>query len=953
MSVNLAAEDLSGYTRRELQAMTWRDLATPESGAALVEFVRAAAGETPQPFELTLRARGGLRAVLEMRVWPVTEDGAPAGYQGIGRNVTERKQAEEAAQQSRRESEALAAMARELTQSLEREEVLRRIVERARTLSESDVSAIALRDATGFTFVAEDGMRGQGLGTSIAADEGLAAAAIAAPGAVAARRYLDDPPLPPRAQRSARAEGIVSMAVTPVRLNDEVAALVYVGTRREREYTPTDLELLTRLAHLSAAALRNASLFTEAETANRALEEALGRANSLTVEAEQAAQVKAEFLATMSHEIRTPLSGVIGMMDLLQGTSLSEEQQEYVGVAHTSAHDLLELINDILDFSKIEAGQLTQESVEFDLQQLVEDTVTLLSARAQERGLALVSFVDPALHGTLRGDPARLRQVLLNLIGNAVKFTEHGHVQVRVALAEDQDETSPVRFAVRDTGIGISATARERLFQPFTQADGSTTRKYGGTDLGLAISRRLVELMGGQIDVQSVEGEGSTFWFTAPLPRVADAATDAAALRDQRVLVVDDLAAVREAVESYLSASGALASGVADGESALAALRTAVSEGRRFDAALLDRALPGIDGLELAAQIRADASLRETRLVLLTALNEPGQGQRARASGFDAFLTKPVRGAVLTQTVARVLTGSPDSADAPGSESAAMTGAPASTHAGEPETWLPAGATAAAPGAMPRVLIVEDNPVNQMVAVKHLEHLGIEAELVANGQEALDAVRDADYDLVFMDCQMPVMDGYAATRAIREQEAQTHRHTPIVAMTANAMPGDVEKCLEAGMDDYLSKPVKRDDLKGKLDAWVGTGSASAESASERATEASPLLNPEALAELVALGTGQDGFVGQLLQLYQVEAPKLIAQCRQAVEEGDPNTLRRAAHTLKGGSANVGAAAVADLAGVVEGLGANGQTDTADDHLMEIEDLYQRTLTALATWLDAA
>ena len=700
------------------------------------------------------------------------------------------------------------------------------------------------------------------------------------------------------------------------------------------------------------------------------MEQALGRANSLTAAAEEAAEVKSEFLATMSHEIRTPLSGVIGMLDLLRSTAMNDEQDEYVA-AHTSAHDLLALINDVLDFSKIEAGALTLERTEFDLRQIVESTVTLLAARAHERGLALVSFVEPALDGTLCGDPARIRQVLLNLIGNAVKFTDQGHIDVHASVLEEGDTGPLVRIAVQDTGVGVPPAARDRLFDPFRQADGSTTRTHGGTGLGLAISRRLVELMGGEIDLQSVEGEGSTFWFTIRLIRantgdtgategapadsahagIANSGQEDGALEGRHVLVVDDLPPARAAISAYVITAGAKVAQAEDAESALALIQDRQARQQPpFDIALIDRALPGMDGGALAEHIRADARLRQTRLILLTAFNQAGQRERAHRSGFDDVIAKPVRGHALIETIANVLAAAhPNAANRPPTATAASV-----NERRDPDPVAPPASLA---GTL-RVLVVEDNLVNQMVAVKHLEHLGIEAELVANGAEAVDALSKADYDLVFMDCQMPVMDGYAATRAIREQEIRSQRHTPIVAMTANAVPGDAEKCRQAGMDDYLSKPITRADLQRILDSWTRPRGLDGEQASPPpATGEAPitgdLLNPAVLEELSTLASGNDSFVGQLLAQYAQEVPQLIAQCRQAVLAQDPNTLRRAAHTLKGGSANIGAAAMAQRAHLVETLGANGTTERADDQLTEIEGLYQRTLAALTAWLEAA
>ncbi|PZC49569.1 MAG: hypothetical protein DK306_000585 [Chloroflexi bacterium] len=884
--------------------------------------------------------------------------------------MTGRKEAEEAAQRAWRESEALSDIAQELTHSLDRETVLKRIVDHARRLSHSDVSAIAVRDGSGFTFLAEDGVQPQGLGIAFPAEGALVKAALATQRAVMARAYLEDRRLPTELRLPALEEGVASVAIAPVVLDNAVAALIFVGSRRERDYAPADLELLARLARLSAAALRNASLFTEADSANHQLEQALGRANSLTVAAEEAAQVKSEFLATMSHEIRTPLSGVIGMLDLLRSTTMNEEQDEYAEVAHTSAHDLLALINDVLDFSKIEAGALTLERTEFDLRQIVESTVALLAARAHERGLALVSFVEPALDGVLCGDPARIRQVLLNLIGNAVKFTDQGHIDVRASALEEDDTGPRVRIAVQDTGVGVPPAARGHLFDPFRQADGSTTRTHGGTGLGLAISRRLVELMGGEIDLQSVEGEGSTFWFTVPLLRanpggasgaerspadsaaagIAKSSQDDGALKGRHVLVVDDLAPARTAISAYIITAGAEVAQAEDAQSALTLIQDRQSRQQPpFDVALIDRALPGMDGWALAEHIRADVRLQQTRLILLTAFNQAGQRERAHRGGFDDFIAKPVRGHALIETITNVLSAAdPNGAKRPPTATGASVSEQRAPHPVAPPTSLAGNL---------RVLVVEDNLVNQMVAVKHLEHLGIEAELVANGAEAVDALSKADYDLVFMDCQMPVMDGYAATRAIREQEIRSQQHTPIVAMTANAMPGDAEKCRQAGMDDYLSKPITRADLQRILDSWTRPRGLDHEQASPPPATGesitSDLLNPAVLEELSALGSSNDSFVGQLLAQYAQEVPQLIAQCRGAVLAQDPNTLRRAAHTLKGGSANIGATAMAQRAHLVETLGANGTTERADDQLTEIEGLYQRTLTALAAWLEAA
>ena len=963
---NLAAETVSGYGSRQLRAMSWPDLLPDGSDAALESFAAAAAGESPAPFELTLAARGGLRATMEIRVWPLTRDGALAGYQGIGRNVTARKEAEEAAQRSWGEAEALSDIAEELARSLDRETVLCQVVDRARRLSHSDVSAIAIRTGAGFTFLAEAGVRPRGLGVAFDAEGDLIQAAFAAKRAVTSRSPLDNATLPPEIYHAAQDEGVVSLAIAPVLLDDVVEALILVGSRRVRDYAPADLQLLSRLAQLSAAALRNASLFSEADSANQQLEEALGRANSLTAAAEEAAQVKSSFLATMSHEIRTPLSGVIGMLDLLHGTRLDDEQDEYVRVAHTSAHDLLTLINDILDFSKIEAGRLSLESTPVDLRQIVEGAVTLLASRAEERGLDIIASVDPQLDIPLLGDPTRLRQVLMNLIGNAIKFTDDGHVHVRASLldgdgasdgnSDGDGDRVRLRIAVEDTGIGVPKDAHDHLFEPFRQADGSTTRTHGGTGLGLAICRRIVRLMGGEIDIDSTEGEGSTFSFNLSLQRVTEQHTASDANQDpdlagKHILLIDDTDGVREAVTGYLVAAGAEVLAVPDAETGLEALTTRLQAGSPPpDLTLVDLDLPGMDGCAFAAQVRRHAHLRGMGLILLTAFNDAARREQARQNGFDAFLGKPVRGRILVDTVANVLWASaPERTPAPPAPPAA------------PPAPAPAAAASSAQPNTLRVLIVEDNPVNQMVALKQLQQLGIEAELVSNGAEAVDTVSTTAYDLVFMDCQMPVMDGYEATRAIRAGEVRSQRHTPIVAMTANAMPGDAEICRAAGMDDYLSKPITPRDLQRVLDEWTRPRTLASETPDTPAAAPAapdepnddPILDPDVLAELSTLGSGDGEFVGQIVEQYTQDVPQLLAQCREAIQRDDPNTLRRAAHTLRGGSANIGAVAIAHRAHLVESLGANGTTERADDHLTEIDGLYRRTLVALTAWMQAA
>ncbi|HZO83373.1 MAG TPA: PAS domain S-box protein [Candidatus Binataceae bacterium] len=939
-SWNKGAQRLFGFTAEEALGRPFTLFVQPERRQYAVEGARRSQRGLVEVTGLEVNCQRKDGSVIEVSITasPVYGPGGEViGQSAIMHDITERKRAER----------ALIAAQRELRARLNQQGVVARLGQRA--LEQIDPvklmeeAAVLLAETLGVERSAIFELQPGGKSLLLRAGYGWEAGAIGQATMDADKQTLVGYTLAAKAPvvvsdfgaetrfhrgRLVGAEGAASALAVVVSFDGEPWGVLVVESRATREFNHDDVNFVQALAHILAEAL----VRQRAEQELRAARDA----------ALESARAKSAFLAAMSHEIRTPLNSIVGLIGLLLDTPLTAEQRDFMQNILASSDALLSIINNVLDFSRLSAGKVVLEEIEFDPRAVTEGAADMVAETAQRKGLELAVSIDERVPARLRGDPARLRQILINLLGNAVKFTEKGEVVVRVSLESETDTTAHLRFSVTDTGIGISEEMQRILFRPFSQADTSTTRKYGGTGLGLAISSQLAEQMGGKIGVSSRPGQGSTFWFTADFAKTAASETPQSGERELEglhVLIVDDNATNRWILRHHVESWGMRADAVASGAEALDLVRDRAASDP-YAIVLLDYFMPEMDGLELANRIKADPANADVHLVIMSSAGRPREFG-ARATPIEAWLTKPVKSGQLFKCLTALPPHDgerPRRAPAPATLTPAERASAAVAPAKAAETAAPAGG---------RILLVEDNPINQKVTLAQLKRLGYEADGASNGREALQAIERTAYDAVLMDCQMPEMDGYEATRELRRREAGK-RHTVVIAMTAYGLAGDREKCLAAGMDDYIAKPVRKEQLAQILQRWLAPKPQSAV-ATPAAPAGAPGADGEALFDVAVLGAlrgeGKEFFT-ELTEMFNAEVPASLGQLAEAFAKGDAGAVATVAYRIKGAAAIFGARRMQEQAAAIEQTARAGSMELAATMMEELRAEFERVRAVL-------